>query len=167
MINPDYKYQIVGELPRLNNGAILYSCHFGIWEIMPKLLARQGYKMGIITNRYADYNKTCIAKLFDKLLFKIRSKNGVVVFYKGDIRKIIKFIKEKGIFCTLIDGDELYSKFQRIKRLALLTGACLIPFGIFLENGIATLKINCNLEDLIHSRPYDYWWFYKSRSKGI
>ncbi len=150
----------------LRSRAILYSCHFGIWEIMPKLLARNGYNLGIITNRYADYSKTFIARFFDRILYRMRSKGGIKVFYKNEIKKIIQFIKDGGIFCALIDGDTLYSKFQKIKKLASLTGASLVPFGIYLENGIATLKINCNLEELINSHPYDYWWFYKSRDEG-
>jgi len=165
MVKKSSKYRIEGEIKGLDNGAVLYSCHFGVWEKMPGILVQLGYKTGIIVNRYADYNRTIFARIGDHILYRMRGKDGVRVFYKNNVREIIEFIRNKGVFCALIDGDTLYAKYQKIEKLAKKSRVPLISFALSREDKTAVLRINCNLERIIAERPYDYWWFYKSRGK--
>lgn len=162
MLKPHGNYRIEGKMESLRDGAILYSFHFGIWELMPKILVRNGYRVGIIVNRYGDNRKTL--KLIDDILWHIRSKEGVKVYYKEQINEIVKFLKCKGIFCALVDGNTFYAKYNKVAKLASLCKVNLIPFGMYHKNGIPTLLIGCNLIELLKENPYDYWWFYKSRN---
>ncbi len=150
-------------LPR---GGILFSFHFGVWELMPRSLKKLGYDLGIVVNRYSDDKTNLITELLDKFLYRFRSCAGVKVFYRDDAVKIVHFIKSGGLLGMLVDGDTFYSKFKKAQRLSCLCNVPLVPFAAYRKNGKGVLEINCDLGKLVAQRPFDYMWFYKSRRRS-
>lgn len=163
MLKTSDLHHIEGDLRLLKKGGVLYSFHFGTWELMPRALMKLGYNLGVVVNRYSVDNKKFFTQLIDKFLYQLRSRKGIKVFYKEDTIKIVRFLNNGGLFGMLVDGNTFYAKFNKAKRLAKLCGTPLIPFAAYQENGKGILKLNCNLKNFIRKRPYDYMWFYKSR----
>ncbi|MEO0189542.1 MAG: hypothetical protein ABIL18_01025 [candidate division WOR-3 bacterium] len=164
MILPDKKFKIEGETDRLKNGAILYSLHFGVWESMPAILRKSLNKeIGILVNRYTDTNIFIIGKAMDRLLYAWRARYNIRIFYPDEIFKIVKFVKEGGIFSALVDGNKPYSKLKKIERLGRICSVPVVPFVVYYDGRNSIMNINCNLDKLLKQRPFDYWWFYKSR----
>lgn len=149
----------------LLRGGVLFSFHFGIWELMPQSLKKLGYDLGVIVNKYSDNKEFSVAKLFDRLLYRFRSRDGVKIFYRDDTMKIVRFLKRGGVIGILVDGNDLYAKFGKVQKLSRTCRVPLVPFAAYRQNGVGFLKIGCNLEKLVAERPYDYMWFYKSRGK--
>lgn len=156
--------QIKDDTDILRRGGILFSFHFGVWELMPKTLKNLGFDLGVITNKYSDNKDSSAAKLFDRLLYRFRSLDGVKVFYRGDTLKIVHFLKRGGIIGILVDGNDFHAKFRKAQKLSRVCGVPLVPFAAYRQNGEGILKINCKLEKILAERPYDYMWFYRSRS---
>jgi hypothetical protein len=154
---------IRGNTQLLHRGSILYSLHFGVWELMPATLRRRGYRLGIVVNRYSDRKKNLITYYLDKFLYYFRSRNGVEIFYKEDIMKIVTFIKNGGFLGILIDGNDLYTKYEKVQKLGRVCDAPLVPFVTYRDRGRGILEIGCNLTKIIRQRPLDYVWAYKSR----
>lgn len=166
MICPDRGFHLKGKREALSCGAILYSFHFGVWELMPEILNSYGrMNIGILVDRYTALNPPILGKFMDKILYIWRARFGVKIFYPEDVFKIVKFLKNGGIFATLVDGDTLYAKYKKIERLAKICGVPLIPFVVYRDCGKTLMEINCNFEEHIKNRPDEYWWFYKSRTK--
>jgi len=164
MIYSGKQFKFFGDSDLIKNGAILYSLHFGVWELMPKIVHSYLNKnIGILVNHYTDNNSLLMGKLMDKIFYYWRSSNNVRIFYPDEVFQIVNFLKNGGVFAALIDGDTFYTKFKKIEKLASLCQVPLIPFAVYCENGTTIMKIGCNLEELVKKRPNDYWWFYKSR----
>ena len=155
--------EINGDADVLNRGCILYSLHFGVWELMPHTLARMGYRLGIVVNRNRETSGPIVGKLLDNLLQRWRSMAGVRVFYKDDALAIVRFLKSGGIFGMLVDGDTLFQKFAKAQKLARLCRVPLIPFAAYRRGGTGILDVGCDLPRLIRAMPDEYVWFYKSR----
>ncbi|KPK63549.1 hypothetical protein AMJ83_06485 [candidate division WOR_3 bacterium SM23_42] len=158
-----YTLEISGDTSALSRGCILYSFHFGVWELMPPTLAKMGYRLGIIVNRNSETNGPIIGKLFDTLLHRWRSMIGVTVFYKENTLEIVRFLKSGGIFGILVDGDTMFQKFPKTQKLARLCRVPLIPFAAYRRAGKGVLDVGCDLPDLVRTMPNEYMWFYKSR----
>ena len=156
---------LMGDTSFLRKGGVLYSFHFGVWELMPLTLKKLGYTLGIIVNRYRNSKKNFLTNIGDKLLYHIRSHNGIKIFYKEDTVKIVKFIKAGGLFGILVDGDTFYAKYEKAQKLARICNVPLVPFAAYRKNDSGILEINCNLANLVKKRPLDYLWVYKSREK--
>jgi uncharacterized membrane protein YsdA (DUF1294 family) len=154
---------IRGDTSRVTKGCILYSWHFGVWELMPWALRKCGYALGIIVNQYSGRKKNYWARFWDTLLYWFRSRSGVKVFYSSDTRNIINFIRSGGLFGALVDGSTFYSKFNKIEKLGRLCGVPVIPFAAYRVGGTGVLEIGCTIDEIVKKRPYDYMWFYKSR----
>ncbi len=166
MIHPEKKFRLEGNIGSLKNGAVLYSIHFGTWELMPAILRGLLNKnVGILVERYADNNPPLLGKIMDRLLYRIRSQNNAKIFYPDEVFKITRFIKEGNIFSALVDGDKIFTKLPKIEKLARLCNMPLIPFAVYYEKGNTVMEIGCDLNKIIMKKPYDYWWFYKSRRK--
>ncbi len=166
MIHPEKKFTLEGSIEPLKNGAVLYSIHFGIWELMPKILKTfLNKKVGILVERYTDNNPLFIGKIMDRIFYLIRSRNDAVIFYPDEVFKITRFIKEGGIFSALVDGDKIFAKLPKFEKLALICNIPLIPFAVYYEKGNTVMEIGCDLNKIVTQRPYDYWWFYKSRRR--
>jgi hypothetical protein len=158
---------VQGHRIRLQPGSILFSLHYGVWELMPRTLDAMGYRVGIIVNRYTGDSMNMIARLADALLYRYRSVGRVLVFYKDETLKIVRFLKNGGIIGVLVDGDSLYAKHPLIVRLSRVSHAPLVPFAAYTKNGSGILHIGCDLDMLVKNQPMDYVWFYKSRPKGF
>lgn len=148
-----------GRIPE--RGSILYSWHFGVWELMPGALVSDHRRIGIIVNRYQG---NIFNRYLDRFLMRWRSNNGVRIFSASDSRNIIDFLKKGGTLGLLVDGNQLDSRLETTKRISQLAGVPMIPFVAYRDNGSACLRINCGLESMIDKRPWDYMWFYKSRA---
>lgn len=152
---------IRGDTKPLSNGAILYSFHFGVWELMPHKLSQLGYRLGILVN---DYKKQGFwGNLLNHLLRKFRTGKGIRIFYPDDVFKIVRFIKSGGIFGVLVDGNTFYAKFEKVRKLASLCNVPLIPFAAYQRCNKGILEIGVDLKQLVMRYPYHYLWFYKSR----
>uniref|UniRef100_A0A7V0Z4E2 Lipid A biosynthesis acyltransferase n=1 Tax=candidate division WOR-3 bacterium TaxID=2052148 RepID=A0A7V0Z4E2_UNCW3 len=166
MLKPQNNFKLAGRIESLKNGAILYSVHFGVWELMPKILKNfLNKKVGILVDRYTDNNPILIGKIMDRLLYLIRSKNNTIIFYPDEVFKITKFIKDGGIFSALVDGDKIFARLPKMEKLARICNIPLIPFAVYYEKGNTVMEIGCDLDKIISQKPYDYWWFYKSRRR--
>jgi hypothetical protein len=154
---------IKGARDLVKNGSILYSFHYGIWELMPFTLCNQGYKVGVIVNKYSDGASSVIPRLADAMLLRFRSNNEIKVYYRNDVRKMIRFLKNGGVLGMLVDGGSFYSKFLNAQKLSRICNVPLVPFAAYREGNSGVLEINCDLDKLVKKRPLDYMWFYKSR----
>jgi lauroyl/myristoyl acyltransferase len=167
MLHPNKKYELYGDSAVLTNGAVLYSLHFGVWELMPRILQKHINKnIGILVNRYTENNPFLLGRMMDKILYKWRLNDHIKIFYPDEIFRIIRFVRDGGVFAALVDGDTLYSKFKKIERLAHLCKVQLIPFAVYQDRETTIMEMGCNLEHLIRQRPNDYWWFYRSRKSS-
>lgn len=153
-----------GNTRLLRKGGILYSFHFGVWELMPATLRKKGYRLGVVVNRYCDSNKNFLTYYGDKFLNRFRSRHGVKIFYKEDTIKIVKFIQRGGLLGILVDGNSFYAKYDKVQKLARLCNVPSVPFAAYRHNGTGILEIGCNLVSLVKQRPSDYLWLYRSRS---
>ena len=154
---------VQGDHGRLKAGSILFSFHFGIWELMPRTLDMLGYRIGIVVNRYADGKTGMIARFADRLLYRYRSVGRVLVFYRDETLKIVRFLKDGGILGVLVDGNSLYAKHPLVRRLSRISRAPVVPFAAYTEKGRVVLHIGCDLNMLVNEHPLDYMWFYRSR----
>ncbi len=167
MLHSNKKCEFYGNSADLTNGAVLYSLHFGVWELMPRILQKHINKnIGILVNRYTENNPFFLGKMMDKILCKWRLNDNIKIFYPDEIFRIIGFVRNGGIFAALVDGDTLYAKFKKIEKLAHLCKVQLIPFAVYQDKEATIMEMGCNLEHLIKQRPNDYWWFYRSRKSS-
>jgi lauroyl/myristoyl acyltransferase len=150
---------------KLAKGGILYSFHFGIWEMMPRALRKMGYNIGILVNKYAGNNHARLSRYLDDFLEHFRSAGGVAVFSKNDTMKIVRFLDKGGILGVLVDGNHFYAKKSKIEKLGKLCGVPLVPFAAYRERCGGVLDIGCDLDRMVGERPLDYVWFYKSRTE--
>jgi lauroyl/myristoyl acyltransferase len=158
-----HQLDVDGDLTVLRKGCILYSFHFGIWELMPYTLCRLGYRMGIITNRYGAPGSNMMGRLLDYLLKRWRTVNGIKVFYKENTLQIVRFVKSGGVFGMLVDGNSYFQKHGRAKKLADLCEVPLVPFAAYRSGKRTVLRIGCDIQDMVRAMPNDYVWFYRSR----
>jgi len=152
-----------GDVASLNKGGILYSLHFGVWELMPSTLSRLGFKVGIIANKYNEGDRSLATGILDWLLTKWRSVNGVQVFHRENVLEISRFLRSGGLFGMLVDGNTFFQKFDKAERLAQICRVPLVPFAAYQERGRGMLSIGCDIPMLVKTRPLDYVWFYRSR----
>ncbi len=155
--------ELTGNARILNGGCVLYSFHFGVWELMPHALRNRGFRIGVIVNRYQTDNISILARLVDSMLKRWRAVNGVRVFYSENVLEIVRFIKSGGVFGMLVDGNTLFQKYAKARKLAQLCNVPLVPFAAYRSGNSGVLNIGCDLPDLVQTMPLEYMWFYKSR----
>ncbi len=155
--------QITGALGVLDAGCILYSFHFGVWELMPLALSRLGYRIGILVNRYHTGKASIPNRLLDALLKRWRSVSGVKVFYKENVLEIARFLRSGGIFGMLVDGNTFFQKYAKAEKLAAVCRVPAVSFAAYRKKGQGFLDIGCDIRALVRTMPLDYVWFYKSR----
>lgn len=176
-----------------NKGVILFTGHFGSWEILNQYLAVK-WPISII---YRKINNVVI----DGLIKKYRSRTGsLLIEKKSAIRPLIKSIKDGKMVGILTDQnvdihEGVFSPFfgkqastsPLLARLARVRGSPI--FGVFAvrTNGDRDVVIkfiqlkydsenidekllidiqNKILEDEIRKSPEQYWWFHK-RFKAV
>ncbi|UCD06700.1 MAG: hypothetical protein JSV98_05580 [candidate division WOR-3 bacterium] len=155
--------ELTGNAGLLEGGCVLYSFHFGIWELMPHALQRRGFRTGVIVNRYQHGSISFLARLTDSILRKWRTFDGVRVFYSDNVLEIVRFIKSGGIFGMLVDGNTFFQKYAKAKKLAQLCKVPLVPFAAYRCSNRGVLNIGCDLPGLVRTMPLEYMWFYRSR----
>lgn len=80
-------------------GAILYTGHFGCWELLGASIAAHGIKMMTIVKRQSN-------RSFDKWLVRQRRKVGMQTVYRGDsLRPMVKWLNSGGTISILMDQD--------------------------------------------------------------
>jgi KDO2-lipid IV(A) lauroyltransferase len=85
---------------REKKGALLFSAHYGSWEIAPFFLSKKG-KLSVIARPLDN-------KLLEKELLKLRTKQGSNVIYKHQAtKKILQSLREKEMVAFLIDQNVL------------------------------------------------------------
>lgn len=149
---------------RLHPGSILYSIHYGLWELVPGVLRRRGYDVGVLVNRYAKDRDTVLARGADRILDWYRRREGVVIFDRDDAQGIVRFLRQGGIIGVLVDGNNFFSKKEKMVKLGRICHAPLVPFAAYRRNGSGIVHIGCDLEKIVQARPLDYMWFYWSRT---
>jgi len=148
-----------GDLPPRDQGAIIYSIHFGVWELVPRALSNRGYRLGILTNQYP----LSWGRAVNRFLRRFRCAGGIRIFYPDEVRSIVEFLRAGGLFAVLVDGNDLYSKLAPIRKLSLVCAVPLIPFAAYQNRGCGLVTIGSDLDRLVQDRPCDYLWAYRSR----
>jgi lauroyl/myristoyl acyltransferase len=155
--------QVGGDLRVLSKGCILYSFHFGVWELMPFTLSKLGYRIGVLVNSYRTTDSSVRTRILDFMLRQWRSMNGIRVFYKENALEIVRFLQSGGVFGMLVDGNTFFQKHDKARKLAELCQVPLIPFAAYRQREKGFLRIGCDIPALVKAMPLDYVWFYKSR----
>jgi lauroyl/myristoyl acyltransferase len=155
--------QVGGDLRVLSKGCILYSFHFGVWELMPFTLSKLGYRIGVLVNSYRTTDSSVRTRILDFMLRQWRSMNGIRVFYKENALEIVRFLQSGGVFGMLVDGNTFFQKHDKARKLAELCQVPLIPFAAYRQREKGFLRIGCDIPALVRTMPLDYVWFYKSR----
>lgn len=130
------------------NGVILYTAHFGNWELLGAVLALKGYKINSIAREQNNL-------LFDKKINKIRRDLGIGIIPKGlAVRQAFKALKNNEIVAILGDQDarsngwklEFFdrpaSTFPGAVQFAARTGAEIVP-GFFSRKGWLEHQFKC------------------------
>ncbi len=135
-------------------GAILYSAHFGNWELIPFILFRElGFRISSIARRMDN-------PLSEKIVKKFRSYMGSNMIYKeGSLRKIIRVTEENGLIYLLIDQNTITREgipvnfFGReviavttVSQLYIKKEIPIIPLFVIYKNSSITLKIGKELK---------------------
>ena len=85
---------------REKKGALLFSAHYGSWEIAPFFLSKKG-KLSVIARPLDN-------KLLEKELLKLRTRQGSHVIYKHQAaKKILQSLRGKDMVAFLIDQNVL------------------------------------------------------------
>ncbi len=130
-------------------GAILFSAHFGNWELIPFVLFRElGFRVSSIARRMDN-------PLTEEIVKKFRAFMGSDMIYKeGSLRKIIRVTEENGLIYLLIDQNTItregvpVSFFGReviavttVSQLYLKKAIPIIPLFITYQNDSIILTI--------------------------
>ncbi len=98
------KIETIGENISMGKGAIFLTCHFGLWEILPKIFKAKGYRVAIAVGRQR-------IPILEKILSRLRSREGIVIVDK--IPEMISLLKRG--FLLGFAGDNT----RRVKRFYL------------------------------------------------
>lgn len=143
-------------------GAVLFSAHFGNWELIPYILNK---KTGVRLNSIA---RKMDNPLTEKIVKKFRNLMGSEIVYKdGSLRKMLRIFNSNGIIYLLVDQNTItregvpVSFFGReviavttIAQLSLKKGVPVIPLFLTYENDGKVLRIGNEL-DFEKSGDYD------------
>jgi KDO2-lipid IV(A) lauroyltransferase len=130
------------------NGVILYTAHFGNWELFGAVLALKGYKINSIAREQNNL-------LFDKKINKIRKDLGIGIIPRGlAVRQAFKALKNNEIVAILGDQDARSngwklnfferpaSTFPGAVQFAERTGAEIVP-AFFSRKGWLKHQFKC------------------------
>ncbi|MBM3590921.1 MAG: hypothetical protein FJX30_06100 [Alphaproteobacteria bacterium] len=183
----------IDEIKKLNRGGIIFSAHFGNWEIGPKILLNQGLKVNTV---YRPLNNPFVEKLTAK-------KRGVPMIKKGasGSRQLVSALKNREFIIIMADQkvtDGALVKFfnddavtaTSIAKIAIKYEVPLIPGCIFRNNKKfnfslkidkpleyklgdisdmsvlrATLKINQKIQEWITKSPEQWFWVHNRWKK--
>ncbi len=133
---------------RRGKGVLLFSAHFGNWEIVPLLQGSRGYTVHIISRPLDN-------PYLEKYLNRVRSRSGNLVIPKqGAIRKCIRPIRKGGTVAIVIDQKVRWDQgvsvdflgkpaatTRTLARLAMRYRCAVVPvFSIPLASGRFRVK---------------------------
>ena len=176
---------------RAGRGVIVITGHIGCWELMPAYFASRGYRVTAVARRVR-------AERLNERLVAVRRSVGVVSLDRdASPREAIAVLQRGEILGVLIDQHTRVSGvyvpfFNRpaltptaVAKLALMTGAKIVPMGIFLnhrgkhvvhalpeiepppaqsrEAAVRAVTAACSLavERLIRIDPKQWVWFHQ------
>lgn len=183
----------IENLKASGKGGIIFSAHFGNWEVGPKILLQNGLKVKTI---YRPLNNPYVENLTSKI-------RNVAMIAKGSVgnREIINAIKNNEFIIIMADqkitDGEPVKFFNRnaitstsIAKIALKYGVPIIPgyisrveknfkFKLTIEKSLAinltsnfgedikniTLQINQKIEDWILKSPHQWFWVHNRWKK--
>lgn len=130
------------------NGVILYTGHFGNWELFGAVLALKGYKINSIAREQNN-------SLFDQKINEIRKEIGIGIIPKGfAVRQAFKALKNNEIVAILGDQDARdhgwklkffdrdASTYAGAVQFAQRTGAPIVP-AFFHRQGWLKHELKC------------------------
>jgi len=135
-------------------GAILFSAHFGNWELTPFILSRElGYKIFSIARRMDN-------PLTEEIVKKFRAFMGSEMIYKeGSLRKIIRITENNGLIYLLVDQNTITREGVKVKffgrdvfavttvsQLYLKKGIPIVPLFVTYDNNSVTLRIGSEID---------------------
>ncbi|MDH3197274.1 MAG: lysophospholipid acyltransferase family protein [Candidatus Krumholzibacteria bacterium] len=172
-------------------GLIVITGHIGCWELMPAYFVSRGYRVTAVARRVRT-------ERFNERLVAVRRSVGVVSLDRdASPREMIAVLKRGEVLGVLIDQHTRVSGvyvpfFNRpaltptaVAKLALMTGAKILPMGIFLnhrgkhvvhvlpeiepppaqsrEASVQAMTAACSLavERLIRIDPKQWVWFHQ------
>jgi KDO2-lipid IV(A) lauroyltransferase len=126
---------------RRGAGVIVITGHIGCWELLPAYFAAMGYPATVVGRRMS------VGRL-NRRLVSVRTELGVTSLDRDDSpRPMFEVLKRGELLGVLIDQHTRVAGtwvpfFGRpahtptaVAKLALATGAAIVPMGIFLERG--------------------------------
>lgn len=123
----------------LNRGVILVSAHFGFWELIPAILALQGFDMHVLVQRPSS-------PAIDRLFVEYRQKVGVHTHYNTEtkgLKALRNTLKQGGTIALVVDqhgeSEKIFGTFfgQRVSMpegpifFGRMTEAPLVPILTF------------------------------------
>lgn len=119
----------IENLKYIEKGGIIFSAHYGNWEVVPRYLLERNLKISIV---YRKSNNPYI----ENMIQKYRNEDNINFIAKGKtgVRSLVKAIKEKHIIIMLVD--------QRMHE------GIIMPFlgkEALVATGIATLALDYSL----------------------
>lgn len=124
-------YAPVDALLARGKGVILFTAHFGNWELLARRAAMEGYSVTVVARQGDDPG-------FNKLTDMLRENGGYEVHPRGDSpRRLLQRLKQNKIIAILPDqkSDDVFVPFFGTLAgtvagpavLALKTGAAIVP----------------------------------------
>ena len=147
-------FENIQNVLKKGKGAILFSAHFGNWELIPFILHRElGFRISSIARKMDN-------PLTEEIVKKFRAFMGSDMIYKeGSLRKIIRVTEENGLIYLLVDqntitregvpvnffGKEVIA-VTTVSQLYLKKGIPVIPLFVTYQKDSVLLKIGKELD---------------------
>jgi len=117
-------------------GAILFSAHFGNWELIPFILFRElGFRVSSIARKMDN-------PLTEEIVKKFRAFMGSDMIYKeGSLRKIIRITEGNGLIYLLIDQNTITREGVPVKFFGKEVIAVTTVSQLYLKKGIPIIPL--------------------------
>ncbi len=117
-------------------GAVLFSAHFGNWELIPFILNRElGFKISSIARRMDN-------PLTEEIVKKFRAFMGSDMIYKeGSLRKMIRVTEDNGLVYLLIDQNTITREGTPVEFFGKKVIAVTIVSQLYLKKGIPVIPL--------------------------
>jgi len=132
--------EIFDEVLRVGRGAVLFTGHFGNWELLAARFAGKGYPFHVLVGEQSNHK-------VDRIINSLRRSQGVEVIYqKAGLRHVLRVLERNGFVAILADQDARRagvfvsflgrpaSTFREPARLAIRRG-CPIICGFIVRKG--------------------------------
>lgn len=128
--------EFIQEVLKEGKGALLFSAHFGNWEIAPFLLSRMG-KLSVVARPLDN-------RFLENQLLKLRTKLGAKVIYKHQAsRQILRLLRANEMVAILIDQNVLWDQAVFIHFFGKLAATTPSLATFYLRTGSPLLPVFC------------------------